>query len=282
MLGHKLVQLLQQDFEVFVTLRNKFDKYEKFGIFDRGSVFDSVDLMLEEPISSVIRDLKPDALINAAGIVKQLPSAHNVIETLSINSILPHRLAELSANLGFRLISISTDCVFSGSKGNYSEADVADAPDLYGKSKHLGEVTDRNCFTLRTSIIGRELETRHGLLEWFLENRNGTVKGYSKAIFSGFPTVVFSGIIRDILIDHPNLAGLYHVSSEGISKLELLQLINRRFEANVEIESDGEVRIERSLNSDRFGKETGFEPLAWPEMIDLLALDAVGNDNYSK
>ena len=278
MLGHKLLQVLSPEFEAYVTLRGPFAGYEKFERFSGSRTFDNVDLMETGPIDGVLRELKPNVVINAAGIIKQVQSASSVIETLTINSILPHRLAALSSQLGFRLITISTDCVFSGSKGNYSEEDNSDAADLYGKSKNLGEVMEGNCLTLRTSIVGRELGTKHGLLEWFLQNRGGKVKGYSKAIFTGFPTVAFSRIIRDILVDHANLSGLYHVSSDAISKLDLLRLIDDRLRTNIEIEPIEDVRIDRSLNSERFRSATGFRPTPWREMIDQLADDSDGYD----
>ena len=276
MLGHKLLSVLRPEFDVFVTVRDFFKKYEEFDLFSRDRTFDNLELMRAEPLCSVVRELDPAVVINAAGIIKNVPASSNAVETITINSILPHRLAMLSNDLGFRLISIGTDCVFNGAKGQYREDETPDARDMYGKSKALGEVTDINCLTLRTSIIGRELGTRRGLLEWFLGNRNGSVDGYANAIFSGFPTVVFSQIIKDILLNHADLVGLYHVSSDPISKLELLELINVRFATNVNIKNCEDHQINRSLNSDRFRQKTGFQPLPWPEMIEILAVDSAG------
>jgi len=276
MLGHKLLSVLRPEFDVFVTVRDFFKKYEEFDLFSRDRTFDNLELMRAEPLCSVVRELDPAVVINAAGIIKNVPASSNAVETITINSILPHRLAMLSNDLGFRLISIGTDCVFNGAKGHYREDETPDARDMYGKSKALGEVTDINCLTLRTSIIGRELGTRRGLLEWFLGNRNGSVDGYANAIFSGFPTVVFSQIIKDILLNHADLVGLYHVSSDPISKLELLELINVRFATNVNIKNCEDHQINRSLNSDRFRQKTGFQPLPWPEMIEILAVDSAG------
>jgi len=276
MLGHKLLSVLRPEFDVFVTVRDFFKQYEEFDLFSRDRTFDNLELMRAEPLCSVVRELDPAVVINAAGIIKNVPASSNAVETITINSILPHRLAMLSNDLGFRLISIGTDCVFNGAKGHYREDETPDARDMYGKSKALGEVTDINCLTLRTSIIGRELGTRRGLLEWFLGNRNGSVDGYANAIFSGFPTVVFSRIIKDILLNHADLVGLYHVSSDPISKLELLELINVRFATNVNIKNCEDHQINRSLNSDRFRQKTGFQPLPWPEMIEILAVDSAG------
>src|SRR5262249_8838615 len=153
----------------------------------------------------------------------------DIVTTLKVNSILPHRLGQMSTEYGFRLILISTDCVFAGDKGNYSEEDKADALDVYGSSKRLGEVTVSRCLTIRTSIIGRELSTNHSLIEWFLSNRGGRVKGFTRAIYSGFPTIVFADIIADLLLKHTGLEGLYHISGEPIDKFGLLSMVDRAY-----------------------------------------------------
>jgi dTDP-4-dehydrorhamnose reductase len=177
------------------------------------------------------------------------------------------------------LLHISTDCVFSGKKGNYKEADPSDAEDTYGKTKYLGEVKDEGALTLRTSIIGRELTSSNGLLEWFIGNRGGQVQGWTNAIFSGFPTLHFSRIIADIITNHPDLSGLYNVSSEPLSKYALLSLINKAFGLNIVIKESPEPREDRSLDSTKFRKETGFTPQSWDTMVKELAEDAAP---YSK
>lgn len=277
MLGHKLVQSWQARFDVWTAIRGQFSAPgklgEKYGIFDKEKTIEGVDAQNFASVKAAIETVKPDAVVNAIGIIKQLPSAKNTIVTLEVNSIFPHKLAELAKPNGFRLIGISTDCVFSGRKGNYSEADISDAEDLYGKSKNLGEVVGENCLTLRTSIIGPELETAHSLLEWFLSNRGGKVKGFTKAIYSGFPTVVLADILADILENHPELEGLYHVSSEPINKYDLLKLIDKYYRSNIEIEPDDDFKIDRSLNSDKFRSLAGFKPASWESMIEKMALD---------
>ena len=164
--------------------------------------------------------------------------------------------------------------MFDGKRGNYNENDTPNALDLYGQSKHFGEVTSRNCLTLRTSIIGRELSGSHSLVEWFLSNRGKTVKGFVNAIYSGFPTVVFADIISSLIAEYVDLTGLYHVSSEPIDKFTLLTLINEAFGAGITLERDEEFRIDRSLNSARFRKATGFQPQSWEQMIERMAEDA--------
>jgi dTDP-4-dehydrorhamnose reductase len=280
MLGHKLVQRLSSDFEVFATIRSSYLDIERFGIFDRSSVIENVDLSNEADIRRSVETVTPDAVINAAGVIKQIPTSKDVITTLTVNSILPHRLAALSSEFGFRLIVVSTDCVFSGSKGNYSEADPADALDLYGRSKNLGEVSGERCLTLRTSIIGRELSTGHSLVEWFLSNRGSKLKGFRNAIYSGFPTLVFADIISNLLSQHPDLSGIYHVSGDPIDKFALLELVNDAYQANIDIEPDDDFKIDRSLDSTRFRRETGFQPRSWPEMIERMAADRTPYDSF--
>lgn len=282
MLGHKLIQQLSGDFEIFSTIRQPFDKVERFGIFERSRTFDQVDVENIGELDRAISAVRPDAVINAVGIIKQLPSSKDVITTLSVNSILPHRLHELADRYGFRLICVSTDCVFSGAKGMYSETDQADAFDLYGRSKNLGEVIAENCLTVRTSIIGRELTSQHSMVEWFLSNRGKSVNGYANAIYSGFPTIVFADIIANLLSEHRDLRGLYHVSSEPINKFELLGLINDQYDSDITIERFEDFAIDRSLDSSRFQALTGFEPMPWPEMVKKMAADPTPYDSFRK
>lgn len=274
MLGHKLIQVLQKKFEVWTTLKNQFKDYEKFGIFDEKKTFGKIDVEDIGKVENVIGQLKPSVIINAAGVIKQLPMAKNTIKTLTINSVFPHRLAELSEKFEVRLITISTDCVFNGRKGNYSEKDTPDALDLYGKSKSLGEVAvSENCLTLRTSLIGRELATSHSLVEWFLSQTGKKVKGYKNAVFSGFPTIVLADIIKDLIVNHKKMHGLYHVSSQPISKFDLLLLLKKAYQIEIEIEPFEDFKIDRSLDSAKFRRETNFQPLSWKDMIEKMAND---------
>ncbi len=271
MLGHQLVKVLGSRHEVWSTVRGEFASVERHGIFDGTRTMCSVKVEDIVSVRHAIGTAKPDVVINAIGIIKQLPSSKDVITTLSVNSIFPHRLAEMSDEFGFRLITVSTDCVFDGVKGNYNEEDVPNATDLYGKSKSLGEVIDSNCLTIRTSIIGRELGSAHSLVEWFLSNRGKTVKGFVNAIYSGFPTVVFANIIADLIENHAGLSGLYHVSSEPINKFDLLNLIKAEYDLDIEIERYEDFKIDRSLDSTLFRNATGFEPPTWSDMIKTMA-----------
>lgn len=278
MLGHKLVLVLAREFETFSTIRREFSAVERFGIFDREYTITNVDVTSERQLIEVIEKVRPDVLINCVGIIKQIASTPEIM--VQINTVLPRKLAELSAKHNFRLILISTDCVFAGSKGNYSEKDVPDAEDIYGKTKSGGEVVAPNCLTIRTSMFGRELNSSHSLIEWFLSMRNRTISGYTRAVYSGFSTIVLSEIIRSLIKDRADLSGLFHISSDPISKFELLELVNDAYTANVTIKPDDSLVIDRSLDSAKFRSETGFVPPTWPEMIALMAADATPYDRF--
>jgi len=215
---------------------------------------------------------RPDVVINCVGIIKQLPAANDPLESLAINSSLPHRLAKYCGMSGARLVHFSTDCVFSGETGHYSEGDFPDAYDLYGRTKFLGEVDYENAITLRTSIIGHELVSAKGLVDWFL-SQTGEVKGYSKAIFSGLPTIEVAHVVRDLVMPKPDLHGLYHLSVDPINKHDLLKLVAETYGKDIKITPDDKLAIDRSLNSDRFRAATGFAPRPWPELIRAMHAD---------
>ncbi len=273
MLGHKLVQILSVKFDVWTTVRGESKAFDEIKIFDKSRVYENINVEDIRKIETIIDRLKPQIVINAVGIIKQLHESTDIVQTLTINSIFPHRLAEITKKYNARLITFSTDCVFSGKKGNYKEDDLADAVDLYGKSKNLGEVDSDNCLTLRTSIIGRELFSAHSLVEWFLSNRGKQVNGYVNAIFSGFPTIVISEIIADLIVNHKNLEGLYHLSSEPINKFELLELLKNEYKIDIEIVPYENFYIDRSLDSTKFRTATGLQPIGWEEMLQKMVND---------
>ena len=282
MLGHKLVQRLSERFSVFATIRSDFRAVERYKLFDPERTIEKVDVTSAIDLEHAITKTEPDIVINCAGVIKQVPQARDVVKTLNINSILPHRLNELSERFGFRLVLISTDCVFKGDKGNYSESDISDATDLYGRSKTLGEVDARNALTIRTSLIGRELSSSHGLVEWFLGNKGRSVNGFSRAVFSGFPTKIFADIIGNLLLSRHDLCGIFHVASDPIDKYSLLCLVNAAYRAGIEITPDGSLAIDRSLDSGRFREITGFIPLSWEEMVRQMAADPTPYDEWRK
>ncbi len=266
MLGHQLLGCLQPCHEVKVTLRQHLGYYSAHRMFHEGNSFGSVDVRSFERVQHIVREFGPDVVINAIGIVKQRASAKEIIPSLEINALLPHLLAQLCLAVDARLIHFSTDCVFSGRKGSYVESDPSDAEDIYGRTKYLGEVHEENCLTLRTSIIGRELSNHGSLLDWFLE-QTGEIKGFRGAIYTGFTTLEMSRIVQRLITDYPKASGVYHVSSEPISKYELLLLIREAFGHRVNIVPDDEFHCDRSLDSSRFREEFSYFPPTWSEMM---------------
>jgi dTDP-4-dehydrorhamnose reductase len=274
MLGHQLLAHLAPRHEVRVTLRQPLASYASFGLFRGDSAYGGIDLRTTDSLRPVLEASGPEAVINAAGIVKQRPDGEEAIANLEINALLPHRLALLCRPIGARLVHLSTDCVFSGRKGNYTEIDPPDADDLYGRTKVLAEVNAANCATCRTSFIGRELARKTSLLEWFLSQRR-PIRDFRKAIFSGFTTIEMASIVEMLLTRFPGASGPYHVASEPISKFDLLGLVKQRLGLAVEIAPYDDFACDRSLDSSRFRSEFGYRPPDWPTMVDELALQVI-------
>ena len=228
-----------------------------------------LDAECPDSLANIFAKTRPEIVVNCVGLIKQLSGGNAVASAVPINTLLPHRLLALAEIAGARLVHVSTDCVFSGDKGGYLESDRPDAIDVYGLSKYLGEVDAPHAVTLRTSIIGHELASSNGLVEWFLSQKQG-IQGYSKAIFSGLPTAELARVVRDHLLPHSELSGLYHVSAEPISKLDLLRLIGASYDHDVAIEPNSSLVIDRSLNSDRFREATGYSPPSWPELVAIM------------
>ena len=275
MLGHKLYQVLTPIFDVTGTIRGSYSDISNYDFFQQLRIVPNVDALEMSRLEKVIEEISPHVLINSIGIVKSLEKKKGVLLNIWLNSLLPHQLYQICQAKRIRLIHISTDCVFSGTKGDYREDDPSDAEDIYGKTKYLGEVNGAGALTIRTSLIGRELASTNNLLEWFLANQGGRVQGFTNAIFSGFPTIHLSSIIADIITEHQNLSGVYHISSEPISKFKLLTLVKKAMELNIEIEEYPDFYCDRSLDSTLYRKETGFTPPSWEEMVDELAEDSV-------
>ena len=280
MLGHQLLRFLVPGHEVRVTLRQNRELYEKYGLYSEDNAYFGIDVRCLDRLAEAISDCRPQVVINGIGVVKQRTASTESIPSLEINALFPHRLAVLCKDAGARLVHMSTDCVFSGRKGNYQESDPSDAEDLYGRTKFLGEVQDDHCLTLRTSIIGRELSRKSGLLEWFLSQR-GSVSGFKNAIFTGFSTLEMSRIIEILLVNYPEVCGVYQVSSDPISKFDLLNLIKSELEFDIEIVPDETFFCDRSLVSTRFRQELGYTPPAWPEMIKAMVQDFRNSGLYA-
>lgn len=270
MLGNAVIRILAENNNLSVFGSVRSDGVKRF--FPRQiaeKLVTGCDVEKQDDLVKVFRQTKPDVVINCVGLIKQVAPTDYTMQAIAINSLLPHRLAALCEVVSARLVHVSTDCVFSGEKGKYVEEELSDAQDVYGKSKFLGEVYYPHTVTLRTSIIGHELQSAHGLIEWFLAQKEHC-NGYSRAIFSGLPTIALAQFIRDIIIPRPDLFGLYHVAAKPISKYELLSLVADVYGKSIEILPDDHLVIDRSLNADKLHRDTGYVVPDWRTLIQLM------------
>jgi len=274
MLGHKLfLQLSRQEgFDVYATARSLDGLSACLSPELLSKIHLNVDGNNFDTIVRSIALTKPDLLINCIGIIKQVPAAQDHLVSIYTNALLPHRIALACHTAGVRMIHISTDCVFNGSQGNYTEDDIPNCVDLYGRTKLLGEVNYPHCLTIRTSIIGHELKGKFGLIEWFLAQED-KIQGYTRHIYSGFPTTELASIIAKYIVPNPQLNGIYHLSAAPISKYELLKLIACKYKKEIEIEPFDNVHCDRSLDSSKLQQLIGYSPPSWPELIDNMYLD---------
>jgi dTDP-4-dehydrorhamnose reductase len=284
MLGHKMFQTLGRRFaETWCAIRRPLTDpaLARIDILRSEKVLhaDAADF---PSLERILLDRRPDVIVNCVGVVKQRAEATAPVPSILINSLLPHRLLEACGRWHGRLIHISTDCVFSGHRGGYLETDVPDAEDLYGRTKALGEVQRANALTLRTSIIGRELFHFRSLLEWFLSQSGGRVRGFRRAQFSGVTTNLLSEVVADIIANRPDLGGLYQVTGPMISKFDLLTVLRDAYRLDVEIVSDDDFVCDRSMNGEKFRQATGFRCPAWPELAAQLAADPTPYDAWRK
>jgi len=226
------------------------------------------DLQDFNKIKEVVVKEKPDMIINCCGITKHVPDSSNFIKVVKLNSLLPHLLSNICSQLNIRFVQVSTDCVFSGLKGNYTEQDIPDPIDFYGQSKHLGEVDYHSHLTIRTSTIGHEINSQNGLLEWFLNQKS--CEGFEKAIFSGITTLELAKIINEIILTNDSIKGMYHISSVPIDKYSLLRLISNVYKHDAQITKNREYIIDRSLNSDKFYRSYNYKPPSWEEMVSFM------------
>ncbi|MCU8093303.1 SDR family oxidoreductase [Shewanella sp. SM20] len=275
MLGYSLFANLneQENLTVFGTVRYLKGKEDFFQSYNE-QLISNIDVYDLHSLESAISQVKPDVVINCIGLIKQHSISKQHIDAVKINALLPHELANLCDRFNARLIHFSTDCVFTGEKGLYTEEDLPDARDLYGKSKCLGEVSYGNHLTLRTSIIGHELNSSVSLVDWFL-SQQGSIKGFSKAVFSGLPTCYIAKLLVDTILPNPELSGLYHLSLDPIDKFTLLNLVAKVYEKEIEINESAELVIDRSLDSTRFRAATHFQPPVWADLIQYMHKDFV-------
>ena len=268
MLGHALYNFLSKEsnLRVFGTIRNE-DSLILFSKAQAKNIITGVDAQNFDTVFAALTKIKPQIVINCIGIIKHISLADEVLKTVPINTLFPHHLAIATKKMNARLILVSTDCVFSGEKGNYAESDPADCKTVYGISKYLGEISNqKNILTIRTSIIGHELRGGHSLVNWFL-NQKDVATGYDNAIYSGLPTIELAHIIRDLIIPNNTLWGLYHIASKPISKFDLLALIAQIYGKKIKLKKSIAPNINRSLNCNKFKKVTGYKPKTWKRLI---------------
>ena len=280
MLGHRAALLLSESHDVVGTVRARDVVAEGFA--PKARYVTGVSVEDFSTVAKVVDDFRPDAVINCIGIVKQKPEAHEAVPSILANSLFPHQVAALCAQSRARFVHVSTDCVFTGERGGYTEADAPDAPDLYGRSKLLGEVTDvPGTVTVRTSIVGWEIRQPTGVLEWFAGCRGAECAGYTKAVFSGLATSDLVDAIERLCSEWRDVDGLWHVSSEPISKYDLLTSLRDALEWDIEIVPTDEPAIDRSLDSTRFRQRTGWAPRSWAETVARLAAERTDYEAFS-
>jgi dTDP-4-dehydrorhamnose reductase len=280
-LGHRLCLDWAERFECWGTVRAPVED-PVAELLAPARLIAGISAEDPDTLRSALERARPDVVVNCVGAVKQAEAGQQPIPAIRINSLFPHELAAACREFSARMIHVSTDCVFSGERGRYSEQDVPDAADLYGRSKLLGEISGEGLLTLRTSLIGRELRLSLGLLEWLISNRGGSVKGFSRAVFSGLTTIALASEIGVVIEEHPGLDGIWHLASEPIDKLELLTELERALELGIEIVPDDSVIVDRSLDSTRLCRETGRQPRRWDQMVDELAADATPYDEIRR
>jgi dTDP-4-dehydrorhamnose reductase len=285
MLGHKVFQILSQRFDTYATFQHANGSWAYYPTYDQiahDHLVSGVNALNFETVIRTFAKVEPHVVINCIGIIKQLKAAKDPVISIQLNALFPHRLADLCAATGARMFHMSTDCVFSGRKGNYTETDRPDPEDIYGRTKLLGEVDRPGCLTIRTSIFGRDFVKDSALLEWFLSQRGKQIQGYAHAIYTGFPTQVLARIIGDLIEHYPELSGLYHIASAPISKYDLLVKIRDAMNLSIEIEREDEFFCDRSLDATRFLAATGYHIPTWNEMIQELANDPTPYDAWKR
>ncbi|WP_031437171.1 dTDP-4-dehydrorhamnose reductase family protein [Methylobacter tundripaludum] len=281
MIGSTTFRVLSErhDWDVYGSVRSETAK-QFFPAQLAERLLANVDVTNYDALVDVFARIRPEVVINCVGATKHKTDGNDPLMAIPLNALLPHRLARLCEAVNARLVHVSTDCVFSGKQGHYTEEDLPDTDDVYGRSKALGEVDYPNAITLRTSTIGHELQSSYGLLDWFL-TQQGSCKGFKRAIFSGLSSMEFARVIRDIVIPQPSLHGLYHVAGPAIAKYDLLKLVAKVYGKAIEIIPENEFVIDRSLNADRFHAATGYQSPEWPELIESMhAYQSLIKDKY--
>lgn len=274
MIGHKMFLFLkQQGHQVFGAIRQTRKVYEKFNLFEDQEVLDQVDVVQNEKVEQILNEIKPDVILNCVGITLRKPEIKDFEYSKKINSEFPHFLNSWVEQNESYLIHFSTDCVFSGKDGPYTEESLTSAEDIYGKTKSAGEVKGTHALTLRGSMIGRELYGKTELLEWTIMQKNKQIRGFKNAVYSGVTTQVMAELVAKLILLPQKLTNIYQVSSDPISKFELLHLINNYFHLNLSITADDTYATSKILICDKLKKSIGFNCPSWDEMVNDLSKD---------
>jgi dTDP-4-dehydrorhamnose reductase len=266
MLGHRVARAFAGAHEVHATARD-------LAVATRAQLpaaLHKLDVLDSDALVGVLEQVAPAVVVNCVGIVKQLDAAKQAIPSIRINALFPHELAQMCSRRDIRLVHVSTDCVFSGDlpfPQAYREDDTSDARDLYGRTKFLGEV-GAPAITLRTSIVGPELQHANGLLEWLRRQGDAEVQGFRNAWFSGLTTDTLADVIRDVVESHPGLAGVFHVSADPVNKHDLLLALKDALALPTTIRGVDTPTINRVLDSSRFRDATAIQIPTWAEMLD--------------
>ena len=283
MLGHKLAQVFSATDEVIAAVRGDASRWP--AAIPVAAIAGDVDIRDRVSLGRLLDTYRPDVVLNAAGVVKQILGAHDSLDTVAINALYPNLLALQCETRGIRLVHYSTDCVFTGSAegvrgpNGYRESDPADSRDLYGMSKLLGEPSAATTIALRTSIIGRELRGYTSLIEWFLAQGPGPVKGYTKALFTGLPTLELARVTAMLIHDFPDMTGLWHIAAPAIDKKELLEIVKDVYGRPTTIQPYDEFYCDRRLDPTRFNEATGWHSAEWPELIAAMHDDPFEYDS---
>ena len=270
MIGHTLFNYFSPRYQTFGTLRAGKEIYN-FEKID--NLINYIDIRDFDNVTNIIAEVNPSVVINCVGIVKQISESTTIADQICLNSLTPHLLAELSISMGFRSITLSSDCVFSGSRGEYTEADIPDASDIYGLTKILGEVNNEYGLTIRTSTVGLELNHQHGLVEWFL-SKKGDIQGFDNAIYSGLTTLELAKYLEHILLYYPEITGVLQMAAKKITKYDLLKRLSIALnKTDINILKNVDFECDRSLVGDRLEELTGYKVPSWERMIGDLAVE---------
>lgn len=283
MLGHKVFEVLSSNkqYDVYGTVTRMASFKNTLPTNFANKIVENIFADKIDTVESLLRKQKPDVVINCIGVIKQNEDSKSTKNCIVLNALFPQQVAEICEQINCRFITIATDCVFDGQKGTaYLDGDLPTCHDVYGMTKYLGEIRNGNALTLRTSIIGHELSSNLSLLDWFLSQNTENTKGFTKAIFSGFPTVIFAKLLAEKIIPNKDLKGFYHISVNPISKYELLSLVAKTYQKKINIIPDSNLSINRSLNSDKLRKVIAYQPPSWEELIKNMYEDFCSSDFY--